>query len=157
VVEGFPKRERALGTGLFNAGSNIGAVVAPGVVPWLTLRCGWDAAFVVVGAVGFVLMAFWLATALIGLAAATHAGWAANLFTMVSDMFPKQAVASVVGLGGMFGSGTAMLFSESAGFILQTTGSYWSLFCVAGCAYLLALAAMHALTPRMTPVEFRHP
>ena len=99
----------------------------------------------------------WLATALIGLAAAAHAGWAANLFTMVSDMFPKQAVASVVGLGGMFGSGTAMLFSESAGFILQTTGSYWSLFCIAGCAYLLALAVMHALTPRMTPVEFRHP
>lgn len=54
----------------------------------------------------------------------------------------------------MFGSIAAMVFSPSAGFILQTTGSYWSLFAVAGSAYLLALAVMHALTPRMTPVKF---
>ncbi len=293
VAEWFPKRERALATGLFNAGSNIGAVVTPAVVPWLTLNYGWQMAFVAVGAVGFGWMALWgalyhppkfsphisseelayihsdrpepavakiawsrllrhrqtwafivgiaasapiwwfylywlpkflnqehgldlaslgsplilvytmtcvgsigggwlsshwlrrgwsingarktamlacalcvvpvtfapgahnvwLATGLIGLATAAHAGWAANLFTMVSDMFPKQAVASVVGLGGLFSSGTAMLFSESVGFILQTTGSYWSLFLIAGLAYLLALAVMHALTPRMLPVQ----
>ncbi|MCX6910361.1 MAG: MFS transporter, partial [Verrucomicrobia bacterium] len=59
VAEWFPRRERALATGLFNAGSNIGAVVAPAVVPWLTLRYGWQAAFVAIGAVGFVWMAFW--------------------------------------------------------------------------------------------------
>ena len=97
----------------------------------------------------------WLATLLIGLAASAHQGWAANLFTLVSDMFPKQAVASVVGLGAMFGSLTAMLVSQSAGFILETTGSYWSLFAVAGGAYLVALAFMHALAPRLEPAELK--
>ena len=57
-------------------------------------------------------------------------------------------VASVVGLGGMFGALTGMLFAESAGFILQTTGSYWSLFLIAACAYPTALAVMHFLLSR---------
>ncbi len=293
VAEWFPRRERALATGLFNSGSNIGAVLAPAVVPWLTLRYGWQAAFMVIGASGFVWLVFWallyqapqassrvstdelalihsdppeppgenipwhsllkyrqtwafivgiafsapiwwfylywlpkflnqqhgldlaglgppliliysltcggsigggwlssrllragwsvnasrksamlvcalcvmpvmfaarasnvwIAASLIGLAAAAHQGWAANLFTMVSDMFPKRAVASVVGLGGLAGSCTAMLFAESAGLVLHTTGSYWSLFVIAGCAYPLALAIMHVLAPRMRPVE----
>ena len=72
----------------------------------------------------------------------------------VSGQFPFCGQILNVGLGGLFGSATAMLFSESAGFILQSTGSYWSLFLIAGWAYLLALALMHALTPRMMPVEF---
>lgn len=71
-------------------------------------------------------------TFLIGLAAPAHQGWAANLFTLVSDLFPKQAVASVVGLGGMFGSIAAMAFPQSAGFILQKTGSDRTLFIIAG-------------------------
>ncbi len=61
VGEWFPKRERALATGIFNAGSNIGATVTPAVVPWLTARYGWPAAFVAVAAVGGVWLAFWLA------------------------------------------------------------------------------------------------
>jgi MFS transporter, ACS family, hexuronate transporter len=293
VAEWFPRQERALATGLFNCGSNVGAVIAPIVVPWLTVRYGWQASFAALGAVGFVWLIFWhwlydspersrrvgaaelahirmdppeaatekipwrrligyrqtwafivgmsfsapiwwfylywlpkflharhgldlaalgpplvviytmtslgsvgggwlssflirrgwsvnasrkialllcalcvvpvvgaarasnlwLATFLIGLAASAHQGWAANLFTLVSDLFPKQAVASVVGLGGMFGSLAAMLFSQSAGFILQTTGSYWSLFAMAAGAYLVALAIMNALVPRMTPAR----
>ena len=96
----------------------------------------------------------WLATFLIGLAAASHMGWAANLFTMASDMFPKQVVGSVVGLGVMFGSLSAMAFAQLTGFILQTTGSYWPLFLIASSAYLVSLAIMHALIPHMTPVEF---
>lgn len=295
VAEWFPRRERALATGLFNSGANIGAVLAPLVVPWLTMRFGWQMAFIALGATGFVWLGFWywlyaapaesrhvaaaelahirsdppdpraeaipwrtllgyrqtwafvvgmafsapiwwfylywlpkflhkqhgldlaslgpplvviysmtcvgsigggwlsgallrrgwsvnrarktallicalcvvpvvlaarvshlwVATILIGLAASAHQGWAANLFTLVSDLFPKQAVASVVGLGGMFGSIAAMVFSQSAGFILQTTGSYWTLFILAGSAYVIALIIMHALVPNMQPAEVR--
>jgi len=293
VTEWFPRRERALATGLFNSGSNVGAILAPLLVPWLTLRYGWQMAFIVLGATGFIWLVFWywlysspmasprispaelmhiqsdppepplakiqwhrllryrqtwafivgmffsapiwwfylywlpkflhkqygleletlgpplvaiytmttvgsiaggwlsgsllkrgwsinasrktalfscalcvvpvvfaaqaselwVATALIGLAASAHQGWSANLFTLVSDLFPKQAVASVVGLGGMFGSVAAVAFSQSAGVILQATGSYWVLFIMAGSAYLLAFAIMQILIPSMQPVQ----
>lgn len=59
VTEWFPRRERALATGLFNSGSNVGAILAPLLVPWITLRYGWQAAFVVLGASGFVWLIFW--------------------------------------------------------------------------------------------------
>ena len=95
----------------------------------------------------------WVATGLIGLAAAAHQGWAANLFTLVSDLFPQKVVGSVVGLGLMFGSLTSILFSQAVGYILQLTGSYWSLFFIAGCAYLTALAIIQILIPDMRPVE----
>jgi ACS family hexuronate transporter-like MFS transporter len=93
----------------------------------------------------------WLATALIGLAAAAHQGWAANLFTLVSDLFPQAAVASVVGIGAMFGSITSMIFAQSTGFILQSTGSYWSLFLIASGAYVTALGIIHLLVPDYRP------
>ncbi len=295
VTEWFPKRERALATGLFNSGTNVGAILAPLVVPWLTLHYGWQASFLVLGATGFVWLVFWyafydapdcsrrvtpeelahilsdaekpsaghvswfrllgfrqtwfyivaysfsapvwwfylywlpkflhhqhrldlgglgppliviysmtcvgavgvgwfsgfllrrgwsvnaarktamllcalavvpvvfaantsqlwLATLLIGLAMAAHQGWASNLFSLVGDLFPKRAVASVVGLGGMIGAVTSMALAESAGFILQTTGSYWPLFAIAASAYLVALAIMHAVLPDMKPAEFQ--
>ena len=294
VTEWFPKRERALATGLFNSGTNVGAILAPLVVPWLTLHYGWQASFLVLGGTGFVWLVFWyafydapdcsrrvtpeelahilsdaekpaaghvswfrllgfrqtwfyivaysfsapvwwfylywlpkflhhqhrldlgglgppliviysmtcvgavgvgwfsgfllrrgwsvnaarktamllcalavvpvvfaantsqlwLATLLIGLAMAAHQGWASNLFSLVGDLFPKRAVASVVGLGGMIGAITSMALAESAGFILQTTGSYWPLFAIAASAYLVALAIMHAVLPDMKPAEF---
>ncbi len=293
VTEWFPRKERALATGLFNSGANVGAVVAPILVPFLTLRFGWQMSFVVIGAVGFVWVFFWwwlyesprnsrrvsaaelalihadppepppvklpwhrllgyrqtwayivgtslsapiwwfylywlpkflnkqygldlehlgpplvviysltcvgsigggwlsgyllrrhwslnasrktalllcalavmpvmlapqvpqlwIATLLVGLAASAHQGWSANLYTLVSDLFPKQAIASVVGLGGTFGSLTAMVFSQSAGTILQKTGSYWSLFIIAGSSYIVALGIIHLLTPRMQPAD----
>ncbi len=292
VTEWFPRRERALATGLFNAGANVGAVLAPLTVPWLTATYGWRAAFVVLGALGFVWVVFWwwlyesprnsrrvsaaeralilsdppqpagprlawgrllgyrqtwayivgtslsapiwwfylywlpkflggrfgldlqklgpplvliysltslgsvgggwfsgyllrqgwsvnaarktallvcalavmpvmlvtaqpnlwVAAGLVGLAAAAHQGWAANLYTLVSDLFPKEAVASVVGIGGTCGSLMAMVFSESAGTILQRTGSYWSLFLISGSAYIVALGIIQWLVPRMDPV-----
>jgi len=99
----------------------------------------------------------WVATILISFAAAAHMGWAANLFAMVADMFPKQVVASVVGLGVMFGAVSALLFAQLTGFILQTTGRYWPLFAIASSAYLLALAVIHALIPRLTPAELKAP
>jgi MFS transporter, ACS family, hexuronate transporter len=95
----------------------------------------------------------WVAIGVISLAAAAHQGWAANLFALASDLFPKQAVASVVGLGGMMAALAAMIFSESAGLILEKTGSYWSLFVIAGCAYVIALAVIHALVPRLSPAK----
>jgi ACS family hexuronate transporter-like MFS transporter len=290
VAEWFPKRERALANGIFNAGCNVGAVLAPLAVPWITQAWGWQAAFLVLGALGFFwlvpwwmlyarpnesprvssselahissdppevplpsigwrelfptpqLWAFvagyaltapvwwfylywlpdflnrrfqldlvhlgwplvivysatsigsvgggwisssliqrgwsinagrriamlicalsvmpvmfasqtehlWLAVTLISLAAAAHQGWSANLFALASDLFPKQAVASVVGFGAMGGALTAIAFSESAGIILQKTGSYWSLFIISGVAYVVALAVIHALSPRLT-------
>jgi ACS family hexuronate transporter-like MFS transporter len=293
VSEWFPSRERALATGLFNSGANVGAILAPLCVPWITLKYGWQMAFVILGATGFVWLVLWywlyanpaqsrrvsaaelahihsdppapatpkipwsrllryrqtwafvvaisftapiwwfflywlpkflhqqhgldlaslgpplvviysmttvgsigggwlsgyllkrgwsvnasrkttmlicalcvvpvvfatkvsnlwLATLLIGLAAAAHQGWAANLFTLVSDMFPKQAVGLVVGIGSMFGSLAAMGFAQLTGLILQTSGSYWPLFIIAGSAYLLALAIVQALVPGMKPAE----
>ncbi len=293
VSEWFPRRERTLATGVFNSGSNVGAILAPLFVPWLTLNYGWQMAFVILGATGFVWLIFWywlytppaqsrrvnkaelahiesdppepasekipwtellrhrqtwafvvaisltapiwwfflywlpkflnqqyhvdlvslgppliviysmtsvgsiaggwmpgflmkrgwslnasrktamlfcalcvvpvifaarasnlwVATGLIGLAAAAHQGWAANLFTLVSDLFPKQVVGSVVGLGSMFGSLAAIAFAQLTGWILYTTGSYWWLFIIAGGAYLLALAITHVLIPDMKPAE----
>jgi ACS family hexuronate transporter-like MFS transporter len=96
----------------------------------------------------------WPAVALIGLAAAAHQGWAANMFTLPSDMFPKRVVGSVMGIGGMAGSVGSMVFSASAGFILEWTGSYLSLFIMSGLAYLIALGLMQLLTAKAKPVEF---
>ena len=292
VAEWFPKKERALATGIFNAGSNVGAIVAPLAVPWIYLSWGWQWAFLATGAIGFVWLIFWLrifgppeqhprlsagelayirsdpaettekipwvrllphrqtwafviakfltdsiwrwylyllplffnsqfkldiksfgppflliycladvgsigggwlssrliargwsvnagrktamllcalcvvpvvlvtqvqnmwtAVWLVGLAAAAHQGWSANLFTTASDMFPKRAVASMVGLGGMAGALGAMGILKLTGAILTKTGSYTTLFLIAGSAYLIALAVLHALAPRLAPAK----
>jgi MFS transporter, ACS family, hexuronate transporter len=292
TAEWFPKKERALATGIFNSGANIGAVVAPAVVPWLTVTYGWQSAFVFTGAVGFVWLVFWiifyeiperakklkkeelnyilsdpieqvgekvkwlkllrfrqtwafvigkfltdpvwwfylywlglflnnnfglsltglalpliviymmtsvgsigfgylsgalikrgmevnksrriamlicallvvpvitaasttnmwLAIMIIGLAAAAHQGWSANIFTTASDMFPKRAVGSVVGLGGFAGSVGGMILLTSSGYIVEGTGSYIPLFIICGSAYLLALGIMTLLLRNAKPV-----
>jgi MFS transporter, ACS family, hexuronate transporter len=288
VAEWFPRKERALATGVFNAGSNVGAIAAPLAVPWIYLRWGWPWAFIATGALGLVWLFFWLrvfrppeqhprlspeefayirsdpaesrekipwlrllphrqtlayalakfltdsiwrwylyllplffsthfkldikhfgppflliygladlgsigggwlssqlikrgwsvnagrktalfvcavcvapvafvtqvssmwtAVWLVGLAAAAHQGWSANLYTTASDMFPKQAVGSVVGLGGMAGALGAMGILKLTGYLLEHTGSYTVLFFIAGSAYLIALAALHLLAPRL--------
>jgi len=95
----------------------------------------------------------WWAVLLIGLAAAAHQSWPANLFTTVSDMFLKKVVGSVVGLGGMAGAVGGMLIATAGGFILQFTGSYLSLFIMAGSVYLLALLIIHLFVPEMKEVE----
>jgi ACS family hexuronate transporter-like MFS transporter len=293
VAEWFPQNERSLATGIFNSGANVGAILAPAIVPWVTLRFGWHAAFVTTGlfsvlwilwwfryyrkptdhatltgeelrhiyqeaaadlgpsmpwrrllkcpqtwafsiakfltdpiwyfylfwlpsyfsakfnldlshlglpliivynasAVGSIgggwlpapfrrlrlspnnarLMAMlfcaalvvpiytassvkseWTAIALISVAAGAHQGWSANLFTTSSDMFPRSAVGSVVGIGGMAGSLGSALFAFFAGHILQFTHSYASLFAIASIAYLLALAALSTLAPGLRKVE----
>jgi ACS family hexuronate transporter-like MFS transporter len=292
VAEWFPRRERALATGIFNAGSNVGAVIAPAIVPWIALTFSWQWAFIVTGAIGFAWLIFWYwlydapersarlsraeldhirsdpeepavripwlrlaayrqtwafaigkfltdpiwwfylywvpkflneshglslaklgpplitiylaadvgsigggwissalikrgatvnrarktamlicalcvtpivfasqtsdlwtAVAIVSLAAAAHQGWSANLFTLVSDMFPRKAVGSVVGMGGMAGSIGGMLVATATGWLLQLTGSYLTIFVVAGSAYLAALLIIHALSPTLAPAE----
>ncbi len=292
TAEWFPKKERAFATGLFNSGANVGAIVAPIVVPWLTLTWGWQEAFIFTALLGLIWIVLWVwiydvpekhkkvskaeleyinsdppeeesvkipwlsllkykqawafligkfltdpiwwfylywlpkflndryhldlahlglplvviysmttvgsiyggwlsgafikrgwsinkgrkvvmlicallvvpiifastvpewwAVILIGIAASAHQGWSANIFTTVSDMFPKRAVASVVGLGGMAGAIGGMLISTAAGFIIQITGQYLVLFIVCGFAYLVALLIFHLLVPRMEPAK----
>ncbi len=295
TAEWFPRRERALATGIFNSGANIGAVFAPAIIPPLAVIYGWRAAFIIIGAIGLVWLAVWLAVyrpadrsvqaelddqideaeaadarnanaaapgwgqlirkretwafligkfltdpvwwfylfwlpkwlnesrgmdmqhiglplvviyaittvgsigggwisstllrkgwsvnaarktamlicaccvlpiafvsqvdnlwgavAIVGLAAAAHQGWSANLFTTASDLFPRRALGAVVGIGGMAGSIGGVLFSEVIGQVLQRTGHYWVLFAIGALAYLLALAIMHVLTPRMAPAK----
>ncbi len=292
VAEWFPKKERALATGVFNSGTNIGALVTPLAVPWIALTWGWYEAFIITGLIGFIWLAFWLvyyrtpeqhpkisteeyeyiqsdleeplpkipwrkllmyrqtwafaigkfltdpiwwvylfwlpdflakqygldlktfgipiaviyiiadvgsigggwissyfikkgwtinagrktamlicavavipivfasmtsnlwvSVVLIGIAAAAHQGWSANIFTTASDMFPKQAVGSVVGIGGMAGAIGGMYMSKVVGWILDATGSYVWIFVIAASAYLVALAVMHIITPKMEPAK----
>jgi ACS family hexuronate transporter-like MFS transporter len=95
----------------------------------------------------------WVAVALVSLAAAAHQGWSANIFTMTSDMFPRRAVGSVVGIGGTAGSIGGMLIATTVGLILQYTGSYLPIFIMAGSAYLVALAIIQVLVPRLEPAN----
>ncbi len=94
-----------------------------------------------------------VAIALISLATAAHQGWSANLFTTVSDMFPKRAVGSVTGIGGMMGGIGGALLAACAGKIIATTGSYLPLFIFASCAYLIALVILQTLAPKLEPVK----
>jgi ACS family hexuronate transporter-like MFS transporter len=294
VAEWFPQNERSLATGIFNSGANVGAVLAPIIVPWVTLRYGWHTAFLTTGAfsaiwillwfskyrkpidhptltgaelrhiyqeateevgastpwrsllgyrqtwafsaakfltdpvwwfylfwmpsyfssrfhlnlshlgmpliivysassVGSIgggwlpslfrrlklsatnarlaamlccaslvvpifltnfLQSEWTAIALLSLAAAAHQGWSANLITTPSDMFPRGAVGSVTGIGFMAGSAGAALLATYAGYVLQMSHSYASLFAIASGAYLLALVIMVLLAPGLKKVEF---
>ena len=292
IAEWFPKKERAFATGLFNAGTNIGAIVTPLVVPGLVLAFGWQAAFIITGIAGLLWLPLWwiffhkprdhkklsaaelayiesdppdpakpigwlkllsiketwayaigkfmidpiwwfflfwlpdffakrydldlksfgpplvaiyllsdvgsivggwfssklikggmsinaarktvmlvcaiavtpvafamyadnmwLAVAIIGLATAAHQGFSANLYTLPSDLFPRAAVGSVVGIGGMIGAIGGMAMAKYAGWVLEQIGSYTPLFIVAASAYLIALAAVHLLSPKLKPVE----
>jgi MFS transporter, ACS family, hexuronate transporter len=294
VAEWFPQRERAFATGLFNAGTNIGAVITPMTVPFITARFGWYWAFILTGVLGFGWLIAWLsiyekpdrhprlsasertfitsdpavpathmpwaslfgyrqtwsfaaakfltdpiwwmylfwlpdffsrtyglsllqlgppiiviyvvadigsvgggwlssslirrgwsvnaarktamlicaiavvpivaaasvqsmwgAVALISLATAAHQGWSANVFTLATDMFPRQAIGSVVGLGGFAGAVGGMMIAKLVGYVLQMTGSYTTVLMIAGAAYLTALAVVHILTPKLEPVRLR--
>jgi ACS family hexuronate transporter-like MFS transporter len=295
VAEWFPKSERALATGIFNAGSNIGAIITPMLVPAITLAWGWRAAFLITGlfsvvwlivwlivyrdpakhprvnpaelayirqdpeepaqtaikwrrllplratwafaipkflidpiwwmflfwlpdffakrhdldlksfgpplvavyllsdvgsvaggwlsssllarglplhaarkyamlicalAVTPIMFAMyidnlWLAVAVVGVAAAAHQGFSCNLLTMPSDIFPRSAVGSIVGIGGTAGAVGGMLMAKYAGWVLESIGSYTPIFVVAGSVYLLALAILHLLSPRYAPAAIK--
>jgi len=102
----------------------------------------------------------WQAVGLIGLAAAAHQAWSANIFTTASDMFPKRAVSSVVGIGSMAGAIGGFFFPKLIGYILDANKAaghivtgYNIIFFICGCAYLLAWLMMHILSPKMKKVE----
>jgi ACS family hexuronate transporter-like MFS transporter len=101
----------------------------------------------------------WLAVATIAIACSAHQAWSANIFTTVSDMFPKRAVASVTGIGGMAGGIGGILIARAAGLLLahftaqgRVEVGYGILFVVCGSAYLVAWVVMHLLAPRFKPV-----
>jgi MFS transporter, ACS family, hexuronate transporter len=295
VAEWFPKKERALSTGIFNSGTNIGALATPLLVPVIVLAWGWYEAFIITGLLGFIWLIFWLliykrpehdtrlskreleyiqsdpveptaaipwrrlfphrqtwafaigkfltdpiwwvylfwlpdflnkqhgldlknfgiplaviyiladvgsigggyisgalikrgwslnrsrktamlvcalavvpivfasitsnlwlSVILIGIAAAAHQGWSANIFTLSSDMFPKQAVGSVVGIGGMLGAIGGMIIAPLVGYILDRTHSYVPVFIIAASAYLVALLIIHLLAPKLEPAAIRY-
>lgn len=299
VAHWFPKRERALATSLFNAGTNVGAIIAPAIVPFAAYRWGWHGTFLAAAIVGLLWLVLWIpfyqspnqskyvnqaeldhvmsdhevessgkmrwidilkyrqawsfvvgkfltdpvwwffliwlpdffsktrgldiknsalhlvtiysivtvlsifgswftgyltkqqwsvtrarktgmfifalcvvpilfvtkvgdwpAVLLIGLAGAAHQAWSANLYTTVSDMFPKRAVASLVGIGGMAGSAGGMLFPIYSGKLLDqfekannASGGYAILFSICAFAYLVAFALHHVLAPKFEQVK----
>ena len=97
----------------------------------------------------------WVVVALLGLATAGHQGWSANLFTLPSDMFPKSAVASVTGIGGMAGAVGGVLLQLGTGVIVYLTHSYVTLFVIACLAYPLAFLIIHSITPKLAPARMR--
>ena len=145
-------------------GSSIGSV-AGGWLSSSLLKRGWSlnaarktAMLVCAMAVLPVLYApytksMWVTVALVTLATAAHQGWSANLFTTASDMFPRAAVGSVVGIGGTAGAIGGVLVQKAAGYIVQWTHSYFLMFMMCGTVYLIALGIMQLLTPRLDPAE----
>jgi ACS family hexuronate transporter-like MFS transporter len=95
----------------------------------------------------------WIVVALLGLATAGHQGWSATVFTLPSDMFPKAAVGSVTGVGGMAGAIGGVLLLLGAGAIVQFTHSYVTLFIIACLAYPVAFLIVHAISPRLAPAR----
>ena len=280
IAEWFPQKERALATGIFNAGTNTGAILTPLLVPWIALTWGWQSAFVVTGALGFLWLLLWIplyrnppasdtsvagervpwlslfghrqtwafivgklmadpiwwfylywlpkfldakygvklaqvaapiivvyliadvgsvgggwissalikrgwsvnrarkatmfamallivptalvsrapsmwaAVLIVGVAAAAHQAWSANVYTLASDMFPNFAVGSVVGIGAFAGAMGGVVFQRITGRILQANGSdYAPIFVVCGLAYVTAWVIIHLLAPRLEPAR----
>ena len=282
IAEWFPQQERALATGIFNAGTNMGAILTPLLVPWIALKWGWQWAFVGTGALGFLWLLIWIplyrsreagggrreaegrrvawlslfgyrqtwafivgklmadpvwwfylywlpkfldakygvklaqvaapiivvyviadigsvgggwissalikrgwtvnrarkttmlamallivptalvsrasgmwaAVLIVGVAAAAHQAWSANVYTLASDMFPKSAVGSVVGIGAFAGAMGGVVFQRVTGRVLQANGSdYAPIFVVCGLAYVTAWVIIHLLAPRLEPAR----
>jgi ACS family hexuronate transporter-like MFS transporter len=96
----------------------------------------------------------WTAVLIVGVAAAAHQWWSANIFTLASDMFPRYAVGSVVGIGGFMGAMGGFLFQRATGWVLQRNGSnYTPVFLVCGFAYVSALVVIHLLSPKLERAE----
>ncbi|MBV8524361.1 MAG: MFS transporter, partial [Acetobacteraceae bacterium] len=101
------------------------------------------------------VQSLWAATLLVALAASAHQAWAANMFTLPSDTMPRSAVSSVAGFGGMIGAVGGMGIAQLAGFVLQATGSYVTLFWMVPGAYVLALVLLQVILPRGSATDSR--
>ncbi len=102
-----------------------------------------------------VISSKWLAVFLIGLGAAGHQSWSINSYTLVPDVFPKKATASVIGIGKMVGVAVAIVADIALGTVLDTAGNsgYFWAFLIAGFSYISILGFVHLLMPRMTPLN----
>jgi ACS family hexuronate transporter-like MFS transporter len=97
----------------------------------------------------------WPAVLLVSLAAAAHQWWSANLYTLASDMFPRRAVASIIGFGGFAGAMGGVIFQRTVGYMLQQDpNAYRYIFMFCGSIYLVALACIHLIVPRLEPAKF---
>jgi ACS family hexuronate transporter-like MFS transporter len=152
--------------------AGLGSVLGGYLPGWLIKRKGWEVfkarkismllyAVLVIPVISIRFASgIWTAVALISLALAAHQAWSANIFTTVSDMFPRRAVSSVVGIGGMAGSAGGILFPFIIGILLNhykelgnITPGYNIVFVVCGCGYLIAWLIMHLLAPKMERVN----
>jgi ACS family hexuronate transporter-like MFS transporter len=148
--------------GMADAGSLIGGYVSGSLI-----KRGWSinkarkvtllVSACIIFPVSFVpiLTSKWLAVFLIGLGAAGHQSWSINSYTLVPDVFPKKAVASVIGIGKMIGVITSIVASFALGIVLDkagNTGYFWA-FVLAGSSYLFILGFVHLLMPKMTPLD----
>jgi len=97
----------------------------------------------------------WLAVTLIAIAAGGHCGWSANIFSLMSDIFPRKATASITGIGGFAGAVGGVLIAQLVGRLLQNMGTdgYIIPFFIASVGYFIALAIMHLLIPRIKPLD----
>jgi len=131
------------------------------------ISCGWTPnrsrkmAMLICGTLALPVMyvyyvkSLWPAVILIGLAAAAHQGWSANIFTMASDAFPRRAVGSVVGIGGLAGAIGGMIVQPAVGMWLDFSGKWYGpLFVIAGTMYLVSLALIHLLVPKLELLHF---
>jgi ACS family hexuronate transporter-like MFS transporter len=92
-----------------------------------------------------------VAVLIIGLGTAAHQAFSANIFTMITDLYPRRAVATIAGMGGAAGAVGGILIAQATGWTLELTGSYLPIVIYAGLAYLIALGAIQLLVPRMEP------
>jgi ACS family hexuronate transporter-like MFS transporter len=103
---------------------------------------------------------FWIPVILIGIGASAHQAWSANIFTTVSDMFPKKAIGSIIGIGGMAGGFGGVLVSKMGGYLFDYYDSlgeiqtgYTIMFVVCAVAYLIAWSVMKLLVPKYSPIN----
>jgi len=98
----------------------------------------------------------WMAVGLIALAAGGHCGWSANIFSLMSDIFPKKTTASVTGIGGFAGAVGGALIAQLVGGLLQNMGmeGYTIPFLIASTGYFIALGLIHLLIPKIRPLNF---
>ena len=173
---GLTGTQVALPVALVYTMSSVGSVFG-GWLPFKLIKGGWQvfrarktsmlfyaiAVLPIVFAQALGEMNMWLAVIVIGLAASAHQAWSANIFTTVSDMFPRRTVATVTGIGGMAGGVGGILLSvlvqkgmfgyyESIG---QLDKAYFIMFLICGSAYLLAWFIMHILVPKMKPIDLK--